>query len=156
MRVVGVLTVTTYKQIWWEEEKRKTNFFLKILTVLCCCCCSCRVMFFTQPAHVIMALAVTLVAASMMPSNVKRTSNVTGEVTKPRSFVNFVYLAAFCTHVGAQFWMTFISGKWDNESQTKKTLTKHICVERCKQSEHSAKPLFYSVSTKKQTLQRHT
>lgn len=72
-------------------------------------CLSCRVLFFTQPAHVIMALAVTLVAASMLPSNIKRTSGA--ENVKPRSFVNFVYLAAFCTHVGAQFWMTFISGK---------------------------------------------
>jgi len=68
-----------------------------------------KVMFFVQPAHVIMMLAVTLVAASMLPNNIKRTSNANGEI-KPRSFVNFVYLAAFCTHVGAQFWMTFISG----------------------------------------------
>jgi hypothetical protein len=68
-----------------------------------------KVLFFTQPAHVIMALAITLVAASLMPSN-RKTSNTNGEIIKPRSFVNFVYLAAFCTHVGAQFWMTFISG----------------------------------------------
>ncbi|VVC31482.1 Domain of unknown function DUF4149 [Cinara cedri] len=67
-----------------------------------------KVLFFTQPAHVIMALAVTLVAASMIPG--KKTTTVNGEVVKPRTFVNFVYLAAFCTHVGAQFWMTFISG----------------------------------------------
>lgn len=67
-------------------------------------------MFFVQPAHIIMILAVTLVAASMLPNNIKRTSNINGEI-KPRSFVNFVYLAAFCTHVGAQFWMTFISGE---------------------------------------------
>uniref|UniRef100_A0A2S2P0R8 Transmembrane protein n=2 Tax=Aphidini TaxID=33387 RepID=A0A2S2P0R8_SCHGA len=57
-----------------------------------------------------MALAVTLVAASMLPGDMKKTSNVNGENVKPRTFVNFVYLAAFCTHVGAQFWMTFISG----------------------------------------------
>jgi len=69
-----------------------------------------KVLFFTQPAHVIMALAVTLVAASMLPGDMKKTSNVNGENVKPRTFVNFVYLAAFCTHVGAQFWMTFISG----------------------------------------------
>lgn len=78
-------------------------------------CWSRRVMFFTQPAHVIMALAVTLVAASMMPSNVKKTTTTGtatgGVIIKPGSFVNFVYLAAFCTHVGAQFWMTFISGE---------------------------------------------
>lgn len=73
-----------------------------------------RILFFTQPAHVIMALAVTLVAASMFPGNIKRTLNANGEVVKPRSFVNFVYLAAFCTHVGAQFWMTFISGELFN------------------------------------------
>ncbi|XP_060872399.1 transmembrane protein 205 [Metopolophium dirhodum] len=69
-----------------------------------------KVLFFTQPAHVIMALAVILVAASMLPGDMKKASNANGESAKPRTFVNFVYLAAFCTHVGAQFWMTFISG----------------------------------------------
>lgn len=63
-----------------------------------------------------MALAVTLVAASMFPSNMK--SSAGGEV-KPRSFVNFVYLAAFCTHVGAQFWMTFISGELYKQNDNK-------------------------------------
>lgn len=62
-----------------------------------------------------MALAVTLVAASMLPSTANSRSNTNGEVVKPRSFVNFVYLAAFCTHVGAQFWMTFISGERQNK-----------------------------------------
>ncbi|XP_050536501.1 transmembrane protein 205 [Daktulosphaira vitifoliae] len=70
-----------------------------------------KILFFAQPAHVIMLLAITLVAASMFPNNMKKTNTVDGqEHVKPRTFVNFVYLAAFCTHVGAQFWMTFISG----------------------------------------------
>ncbi|XP_050437613.1 transmembrane protein 205 [Adelges cooleyi] len=72
-----------------------------------------KILFFTQPAHVIMILAVTLVAASMFPNVKKSTSlhvDANGNDVKPRTFVNFVYLAAFCTHVGAQFWMTFISG----------------------------------------------
>jgi len=62
-----------------------------------------------------MALAVILVAASMLPGDMKKASNANGESAKPRTFVNFVYLAAFCTHVGAQFWMTFISGEWTVE-----------------------------------------
>lgn len=92
-------TRVDYKTNKWNVVKRNVPLYFR------------RILFFTQPAHVIMALAVTLVAASMFPGNMKRTLNANGEVVKPRTFVNFVYLAAFCTHVGAQFWMTFISGE---------------------------------------------
>ncbi|CAH1732783.1 unnamed protein product [Aphis gossypii] len=57
-----------------------------------------------------MALAVILVAVTMLTAGDINKSSRIGERVKPRKLVNIIHLAAFCTHFGAHIWMTFISG----------------------------------------------
>ena len=56
----------------------------------------------TQPAHLITVLSITMIAFFVFPAEI--------EDNKPSRLTNFVYLAAFATHLGAQIWMTFVSG----------------------------------------------
>ncbi|XP_076241508.1 transmembrane protein 205 [Calliopsis andreniformis] len=60
----------------------------------------------TQPAHVIMIAAVLCVTSALVPT--KDRVQVPGH---PHSrATSFIYLASFVMHLGAQIWMTFVSG----------------------------------------------
>lgn len=59
----------------------------------------------TQPAHILMLIAVTTIAMLLNP--LKKRSEVH---TQPSPFISLVYLSAFMMHFGAQMWMTFVSG----------------------------------------------
>lgn len=59
----------------------------------------------TQPAHVLMLIAVTIIAMLLNPMR-----NRSDALTKPSPFISLVYLSAFMMHFGAQMWMTFVSG----------------------------------------------
>lgn len=59
----------------------------------------------TQPAHILMLIAVTTIAMLLNP--LKNKSEVH---TKPSPFISLIYLSAFMMHFGAQMWMTFVSG----------------------------------------------
>lgn len=63
-------------------------------------------MFYTtQPAHVIMIAAVLCVTSALVPTKDRM------HVGHPQSrATSFIYLASFVMHLGAQIWMTFISG----------------------------------------------
>ncbi|CAI6356192.1 unnamed protein product [Macrosiphum euphorbiae] len=69
--------------------------------------------FFEHSTHIIMALAIVLVTTSLIPGDLRETSNANnrndGKV-KPQTLVYFVYLASFSIHLGSQFWMTIVSG----------------------------------------------
>lgn len=67
------------------------SFFLSILTGT------------TQPAHVASIFLVLIVSFCLWPNSRSKENS--------RSFLtNFIYLGSFATHLGAQIWMTFISG----------------------------------------------
>lgn len=59
----------------------------------------------TQPAHVLMLIAVTIIAMLLNPMK-----NRSDALIKPSPFISLVYLSAFMMHFGAQMWMTFVSG----------------------------------------------
>lgn len=59
----------------------------------------------TQPAHILMLIAVTTTAVLLNPLKNKSEAH-----TKPSLFISMVYLSAFMMHFGAQMWMTFVSG----------------------------------------------
>ncbi|XP_067217347.1 transmembrane protein 205 isoform X2 [Linepithema humile] len=60
----------------------------------------------TQPAHIIMIVAVLFVVSTLVPTKGR------GQVPDhPYSrMTSFIYLASFVIHFGAQIWMTFVSG----------------------------------------------
>ncbi|XP_017793558.1 PREDICTED: transmembrane protein 205 isoform X2 [Habropoda laboriosa] len=59
----------------------------------------------TQPAHVIMIAAVLCVTSALVPTTDRM------HVGHPQSrATSFIYLASFVMHLGAQIWMTFVSG----------------------------------------------
>lgn len=64
-------------------------------------------MFYTtQPAHIIMIAAVLCVTSALVPRQ-----NADRMHGHPQSrATSFIYLASFVMHLGAQIWMTFISG----------------------------------------------
>ncbi|XP_011639738.1 transmembrane protein 205 [Pogonomyrmex barbatus] len=66
-----------------------------------------KILFYTtQPAHVIMIIAVLFVTSVLFP--IKERVQVPGH---PHSrMTSFIYLASFVVHFGAQIWMTFVSG----------------------------------------------
>ncbi|XP_043265781.1 transmembrane protein 205 [Colletes gigas] len=77
----------------YYETIRQTKFF--------------KILFYTtQPAHVIMIAAVLCVTSALVPN--KDRVQVAGH---PHSrTASFIYLASFVMHLGAQIWMTFVSG----------------------------------------------
>ncbi|XP_015432435.1 PREDICTED: transmembrane protein 205 [Dufourea novaeangliae] len=66
-----------------------------------------KILFYTtQPAHVIMIAAVLCVTSAMVP-----TKDRVQSAGHPHSrTASFIYLASFIMHLGAQIWMTFVSG----------------------------------------------
>lgn len=66
-----------------------------------------KILFYTtQPAHIIMIAAVLCVTSALVPT--KDRVQVAGH---PHSrATSFIYLASFVMHLGAQIWMTFVSG----------------------------------------------
>ncbi|XP_053976335.1 transmembrane protein 205 [Hylaeus volcanicus] len=66
-----------------------------------------KILFYTtQPAHVIMIAAVLCVTSALVP--IKDRVQAAGH---PHSrAASFIYLASFVMHLGAQIWMTFVSG----------------------------------------------
>ncbi|XP_025204189.1 transmembrane protein 205-like [Melanaphis sacchari] len=69
----------------------------------------CKILFFVRSVHMIMALAIILVAVTMLPGDLQKSAKI-GEKVKSRRLVRIAHLAAFCTHFGAHIWMTFVSG----------------------------------------------
>lgn len=65
-----------------------------------------KILFYTtQPAHVIMIAAVLCVTSALVPTTDRM------HVGHPQSSTtSFIYLASFMMHLGAQVWMTFVSG----------------------------------------------
>ncbi|KAK9890372.1 hypothetical protein WA026_010465 [Henosepilachna vigintioctopunctata] len=57
----------------------------------------------TQPAHLITALSVLTVACLLLPKSGKSPQDVS-------SLWSLIYLGSFSMHLGAQIWMTFVSG----------------------------------------------
>ena len=66
-----------------------------------------KILFYTtQPAHIIMIAAVLCVTSALVPT--KDRAQIAGH---PHSRItSFIYLASFVMHLGAQIWMTFVSG----------------------------------------------
>ncbi|KAK1125763.1 hypothetical protein K0M31_005307 [Melipona bicolor] len=65
-----------------------------------------KILFYTtQPAHVIMIAAVLCVTSALVPT----TDRVHFSHPQSRAAA-FIYLASFVMHLGAQIWMTFVSG----------------------------------------------
>ncbi|XP_065165517.1 transmembrane protein 205 isoform X2 [Atheta coriaria] len=58
----------------------------------------------TQPAHVIMIVAVATVACLWHPRREE------APVAAASRIVRFAYFGSFCMYLGSQFWMTFVSG----------------------------------------------
>lgn len=57
----------------------------------------------SQPVHAMAVIAVVFVGSVLFPAQ--------SQAPKPySSFISLIYLLAFCLHLGAQFWMTFVSG----------------------------------------------
>lgn len=75
-------------------QKFQTCTFYKILTNT------------TQPAHVITALSVLVVAHLLIPKN----SSTPIEQASSSPLWGLLYLGSFSMHLGAQIWMTFVSG----------------------------------------------
>ncbi|XP_012274504.1 transmembrane protein 205 [Orussus abietinus] len=66
-----------------------------------------KILFHTaQPAHVIMIAAVLCVMSALVPT----TERVNAAGHPHSRTTSFIYLASFVMHVGAQIWMTFVSG----------------------------------------------
>ncbi|XP_012267741.2 transmembrane protein 205 [Athalia rosae] len=66
-----------------------------------------KILFYTtQPAHVIMIAAVLCVTSALVPSTER--TNGAGHPHSPTA--SFIYLTSFIMHLGAQIWMTFVSG----------------------------------------------
>lgn len=82
-------------------------WFLMSLSSLC----SRVLVSTTQPAHVIALVSVLVVATIVVPSShsPQQSSN---SLPRPHPFTRFSYLCAFSLHIGSQFWMTFMSGKF--------------------------------------------
>lgn len=70
----------------------------------------CRILFYTtQPAHVITIAAVLFVTSVLFPF--KGRVQVSNHTSYSR-MMSFIYLASFVIHLGAQIWMTFVSGMY--------------------------------------------
>ncbi|XP_076301234.1 transmembrane protein 205 isoform X1 [Lasioglossum baleicum] len=66
-----------------------------------------KILFYTtQPAHVIMIAAVLCVTSALVPTK----DRVQGAGHPYSRTTTFIYLASFVMHLGAQIWMTFVSG----------------------------------------------
>ncbi|XP_012058176.1 PREDICTED: transmembrane protein 205 [Atta cephalotes] len=65
-----------------------------------------KILFYTtQPAHVIMIVAVLFVTSVLFPIKERiQSSNHSSRM------MSFIYLTSFVIHFGAQIWMTFVSG----------------------------------------------
>ncbi|XP_033320918.1 transmembrane protein 205 [Megalopta genalis] len=66
-----------------------------------------KILFYTtQPAHVIMIAAVLCVTSALVPTK----DRLQGAGHPYSRTTTFIYLASFVMHLGAQIWMTFVSG----------------------------------------------
>ncbi|KAJ4449237.1 hypothetical protein ANN_00634 [Periplaneta americana] len=59
----------------------------------------------TQPAHILMFFAITVIAMLLNPARCSDDIQ-----TKPTPIISLIYLSSFMMHFGSQMWMTFVSG----------------------------------------------